>query len=105
LLTPMTLAMSGFMAFSMASATFRVFKARNVEAALLLIAGILVMLKNAPVGSLIWSGFQPIGVWLMQYIGGGPRRGILIGSAIAAVFFGIRVLLGFETRWLGGTKE
>jgi hypothetical protein len=54
-----TYAITGFYIFS---AAYRAFRARNVDAALMLIAGCFVILSNAPVGEVIWSGIPAIGM-------------------------------------------
>ena len=104
MLSPLTLTMAGFMGYFMASSAFRVFRARNFESGLLLVAAIFVMLKNAPIGAMIWPGFPVIGDWFISVFGTGGNRGIAIGSAIAGVFFGLRILLGYERRWTGGSE-
>jgi hypothetical protein len=64
----------------------------------------LVMIKNAPFGGMIWPGFIDIGDWFINVFGVSGTRGIAIGSAIASTFYGIRILLGYETRWTGGSE-
>ncbi|MCL5038993.1 MAG: hypothetical protein M1299_04075, partial [Firmicutes bacterium] len=58
LMAPLGNAMFSLLIFFIASASFRAFRARNVEATILLLAGVLVLLGRAPVGELI-SGFFP----------------------------------------------
>lgn len=85
----------------MTSAAYRSFRARSWEAAVLLIFGVIAMLKNAPVGELIWTGFPPLGTWILTYPSGGVYRAIIMGIGLGIIFIGIRVLLGLEKGFLG----
>ncbi|MEM0053154.1 MAG: hypothetical protein QXL89_03145 [Nitrososphaeria archaeon] len=89
------------LAFYIVSAAFRAFKVRSVEALILVVAGIFVMLMNAPVGAAIWSGFPTIGNWVMSVPNTSGFRGFIIGAAIGAIAIGLRVLLGKEKGVLG----
>lgn len=87
--------------FYIASAAYRAFRARNVDAALLLIAGILVLLKNAPIGEVIWSGFPVLGGWFND-VGQVPAmRTFLITAAFGLMAYGFRTLLGKERGFYG----
>jgi len=50
---PLGMAMSSFIGFFICSAAFRSFRARNIDAAILLISATVIMLRNIPIGSLI----------------------------------------------------
>ncbi len=94
--------MYSILAFFIASGAYRAFRARTAEAALLLIAGTLVMLGNAPIGGVIWSGFLDINTWIQRIPMMAGIRGILIGAGIGAIAMGIRILTGRERGYLGG---
>jgi len=94
--------MYSILAFFIASGAYRAFRARTAEAALLLIAGTLVMLGNAPIGGVIWSGFIDINTWIQRIPMMAGIRGILIGAGLGAIAMGIRILTGRERGYLGG---
>jgi len=92
-------ALTGFYIFS---ACYRAFRARSVEATILIVSGALIMLRNAPIGEVIWKGFPIIGEWvLMQGQLGGMRTLALVGG-VGLIFFGFRTLLGLEKGYYGG---
>jgi hypothetical protein len=95
-------AITGFYIFS---AAYRAFRARTLDAALLLIAGCFVLLTNAPVGEVIWSGFPVIGTWLLNYGQVPAMRTFMITAALGLIAFGFRALLGKETGFYGGRME
>lgn len=113
---PMDATMFSLLAFFIASAAYRAFRARNVEASLLLITAVIVMLGNVPVGDLIWNtlvSLTPWGdnladgsSWMKQWILDNPnlssRRGILLGISLGVISQSIRIILGIERSYLGG---
>lgn len=98
---PCNSTMFALLAFFIASAAFRAFRARNVEAALLLGAAILVMLGRVPIGSLLSESFPYIADWLVDVPNNAGRRAIMMGAALGAVATGLRVILGLERSHLG----
>lgn len=98
---PCNSTMFALLAFFVASAAFRAFRARNAEAALLLGAAILVMLGRAPLGGAISDIFPTLSQWLIDIPNNGGRRAIMMGAAIGAVATGLRVIVGLERSHLG----
>jgi len=98
-------AMYSLLAFFIASASFRAFKARTKEAAVLLVSGAVTMLYNAPAGSSIFGplapNFNDFSEWILNVPNMAGFRGILIGAAVGAISLGIRVLTGRERGYLG----
>ncbi len=91
-------AITGFYIFS---AAYRAFRARNIDAAILLIGGVFVMLTNAPVGAVIWKGFPIIGGWF-NIAGQVPAmRTFTITGALGLLAYGFRTLLGKERGFYG----
>jgi hypothetical protein len=104
--SPLQATMFSLLAFYVASAAYRAFRARNVEATVLLIAAIIVMLGRIPIGDMITGGrLAPISEWLMTKPNAAAQRGIIIGAALGAASMQIRVILGIEQTYLGSGKD
>ncbi len=102
LYVPLQATMFSLLAFYIASAAFRAFRARSLEATLLLVCATLVMIGRIPVGEKIWSAFPSISDWIMNFPNLAGKRAILIGAALGAISTGLRVILGLERSYLGG---
>jgi len=112
---PLQATIFSLLAFFMASAAFRAFRARNLEATILLIAGGLVMAGRVPLLDLLAAPFpalhasaaagtQTLGKlteWIMDTPNGAAQSGIIIGAALGAASMAIRVILGIERGYLG----
>lgn len=107
---PLQSTMFSLLAFYIASAAFRAFRARNVEATILLVAAVVVMLGRIPPGEQI---FAPLNgqnwlprftEWLMTVPNNAAQRGIIIGAALGAASLSLRVILGIERSFLGLEK-
>ncbi len=98
---PCNSTMFALLAFFVASAAFRAFRARNIEAALLLGAAILVMLGRAPIGRSISDVFPDLAQWVIDIPNNAGRRAIMMGAAIGAIATGLRVIVGLERSHLG----
>lgn len=105
---PLSSTMYAILAFFVASASYRAFRARNAEATLLLIAAFLVMLGRVPVGDWL-TQFMPVGwrisdlaSWIMNFPQTAGQRAIMIGIALGLVSTSLRIILGIERSHLGG---
>lgn len=98
---PCNATMFALLAFFVASAAFRAFRARNVEAALLLGAAILILVGRMPMGGALWDGFPDIAQWILDVPNNGSRRAIIMGAAVGAIATSLRVVLGLERSHLG----
>lgn len=102
---PLSSTMFSLLAFFIASAAFRAFRAKTVEAALLLLAATLVMIGRVPLGSLIWDAFPDIATWIMAVPNTIGQRAIMIGAALGIVSASLKILIGIDRAYLGGGEE
>jgi hypothetical protein len=110
--TPLSATMYALLAFYVASASYRAFRARNVEATVLLVAGIIIMIGRVPLGQQFtawlpdhgfWSGFrlERLSDWIYSYPNGAGQRAVMIGIALGVVSTSLRLILGIEKSFLG----
>ena len=104
---PLSATMFALLAFFVASASYRAFRARNVEATMLLLAAFILMLGRVPIGDWI-TAWLPEGYrmgnaadWIMDFPQTAGQRAIMIGIALGVVSSALRVILGLE-RAMGG---
>jgi hypothetical protein len=112
LYSSMASTMFALLAFFIASAAFRAFRIRTVEAGLLAVAALIVMLGRVPLGDVLSTGItgwlpEPIRLsaiqdWIMNGPQNAAKRAILIGAALGVMATGLRVILGIERSYLGG---
>jgi hypothetical protein len=124
-LLPLLATMFALLAFFVASAAFRAFRAKNAEASVLLGTAFIVLLGRTNAG--LWlSGWvdsvaPPGPGWLNQLVTGlrldrltevimdvfntAGMRAIKIGVALGIVSTSLRVLLGIDRSYLGGREE
>ncbi len=105
LFVPLNATMFALLAFFIASAAFRAFRARNTEATVMLVAAALVMLAAVPIGAnlpVVGEYLVVFKNWVMSFPNNAARRAIFIGAALGAIATGLRVILGLERTHLGG---
>jgi hypothetical protein len=106
MVSPLQATMFSLLAFYVASAAYRAFRARNVEATILLVAAIIVMLGRIPFGDMLTGGrMTPLSEWIMNRPNAAAQRGIIIGAALGAASMSIRVILGIERTYLGKSRD
>lgn len=105
---PMQSTMFALLAFYVASASYRAFRARSFHAALLLGAGVIVMLGRVPLGEMLgfhvgdqFFSLASVSNWILNYPNVAAKRGVLIGVQLGIVATAIKIILGIERTYLG----
>jgi hypothetical protein len=115
--TPLTATMFAMLAFYIASAAFRAFRAKNLEAVLLLGTAFIILLGRTFAGVALtswidpkkWAGFkyftglriENLTVLIMSVFNTAGNRAIMIGIALGIVAASLKVLLGVDRSYLG----
>ena len=100
--------MFALLAFFIASAAFRAFRVRTLEAGLLAAAALIVMLGRVPIGDQLTAWLpEPVRLgavqdWIMNVPQNAAKRAVLMGAALGVMATGLRVILGIERSYLGG---
>jgi hypothetical protein len=89
-------AVSALVIFNIATAAFRAFRVHNIDSFLMLAAGIILILGQAPIGSVIWSRLPDVSEWMMDVVNLAGQRAIIISAALATVITGLRIIVGVE---------
>ncbi len=107
---PLSATMYSLLAFFVASASYRAFRAKNTEAAILLVAAFVILLGRTALGVLLtswmpeWLSIAEIpnlAIFVMTSPNLAGQRAIMIGIALGVVAMSLRLLLGIERSYLG----
>lgn len=103
---PMSATMFSLLAFYMATAAYKSFRARSAEATVLLVAAVIIMLGQVPLGMSLTKNLPlnivDISDWIMTVPNMASKRGIMLGVGLGSVATSLKILLGIERTYLGG---
>ena len=105
LTSPIGAALYSLTCFYITSAAYRVFRARNWNAAILLVCGFIVLMMLIPIGAVIFPPVVPIGEWLRSYPSSAGFRGMIMGTSLGIMGLGVRVMMGRQKEHLGVREE
>jgi len=103
--SPIGAALYSLTAFYITSAAYRVFRARNWNAAVLLITGFIVLMMLIPVGAAIFPPIVPMGEWIRSFPSSAGFRGMIIGTSLGTIGLGVRIYTGRQKEHLGIREE
>ncbi|MGI6660933.1 MAG: hypothetical protein ACOX34_04450 [Bacillota bacterium] len=104
MLVPCSSTMAGMTAFFIASASYRAFRASNVDSAFLLVAAFLVMLGRVPIGEVISEHMPVVAQWLMDIPNLAGQRAFLVCSGIGFMSLCLRTIVGLHRAHIGGSE-
>ncbi len=97
---PIQSTMFSLLAFFIASAAYRAFRARSVLSAILLLAALVMMFRVIPMGPVsVWV--NETANWLLLVPNLAAKRAIIIGVGLGMVATALKVVLGIERAYLG----
>ena len=99
---PMSATMFSLLAFYIASAAYKAFRARSVEATVLLLAAVIVMLGQVPLGAQISHWIPDTSKWILNVPNLASKRAIALGVGLGITATSLKILLGIERKYLGG---
>jgi len=111
---PLTATMFAMLAFYIASAAFRAFRAKNIEAVLLLGTAFIILLGRTFAGVMLTSWMpeslaglrvENLTVYIMSVFNTAGNRAIMIGIALGIASTSLKVLLGVDRSYLGSGEE
>ncbi len=112
--TPLKATMYALLAFFVASASYRAFRAKNKEATILLITAFIILLGRTPAGvyatawmpdALSFFEVPNLANWIMGVPNLAGQRAIMIGIALGVISMCLRVILGIERTYLGQDSD
>ena len=101
ILIPIQSTMFALLAFFIASAAYRAFRARNVMASLLLAAALIVMLRFNPYLGPVGTVIADTASWLLNVPNLAAKRAIVIGIGLGMVGTALKIILGIERGYMG----
>jgi hypothetical protein len=101
ILIPIQSTMFSLLAFFIASAAYRAFRARNVLATLLLIAALVMMMRFNPFLGPLGPVTEKAANWLLNVPSLAANRAIIIGIGLGMVATALKVILGIERGYMG----
>jgi hypothetical protein len=111
--SPLQATMFSLLAFFVASASYRAFRAKTPESTLLLVAATIILVGRTPLGHYLtfwlpgplqFFHIPNLSGWILAYPNLAGQRAIQIGIALGIISTSLKIILGIERSYLG-TRE
>ncbi len=100
ILVPIQATIFSLLAFFIASAAYRAFRARSVLATVLLLTAFIVMLRFIPLGPISTINLTAVS-WILQVPNMAANRAIMMGISLGATATAMKIILGIERTYMG----
>lgn len=101
-MVPLHATMFSLLAFFIASAAFRAFRAHSLLASVLLFSAIIIMIRFNPFLGPLSEPIDSFASWILNVPNMAAKRAIIIGIGLGMVATSLKVILGIERTYLGG---
>lgn len=91
-------AMFALLGVYIAAAAYRAFRVRTLEAALMMIAAVIVMLGQISFGKQVYEHMPDLRQWLLEVPNSAAFRAIRLGAGVAGLLLAIRMWLSIESK-------
>jgi hypothetical protein len=99
-LVPIQATIFSLLAFFIASAAYRAFRARSVLATVLLVTAFVIMFRFMPLGQLSTWNLSLVS-WILQVPNMAANRAIMMGIGLGATATAMKIILGIERTYMG----
>ena len=100
-LVPIQATIFSLLAFFIASAAYRAFRARSVLATILLLTAFLIMLRFIPLPFGLSTVNLSIVSWILKVPNMAANRAIMMGIGLGATATAMKIILGIERTYMG----
>ncbi len=101
ILTPILMTIFSTLTFWIGSASYRAFRAKSLDSAILLIAAVVVMVGRVTLGKAISSYLPKFAGWIVEYPTLAGMRAIEMAAAIGGIVLALRMITGLERNFMG----
>jgi hypothetical protein len=101
-LVPAEATLFSMLAFYIASAAYRAFRARTWIAGILLVTAFIIMLRIVPLPGALGAAESEFVRWILAVPNMAAKRAIIIGVGLGAIAYSMKILLGIERSYMGG---